>query len=564
MKKFSYFAIILYFLNTNFVYAPAPKIDLTSKFKEIARKIVAKMSDKDKAGQVIHIAIPSKTVTEEIKQEIKKIKPGGIIVFGKNLGTREEIIGLTKNLQKEMKKLKKLPLFISIDQEGGRVVRVQKAVTEFPGAMALGQTQNPDNAYKVGFITSYELRKLGINLLFAPVMDINNNPDNPVINTRSFGSSLETVTELACAYERGARIGGAVPVIKHFPGHGDTNIDSHLGLPVINKSLEELEQFELRPFQKSIQDGAKVVMTAHIVYPKLDKDYPTTLSKKILNNILREKLKFRGVIITDSMEMDAIDEHYAHTQTAKLAILSGADIILSTEFGKTPYKYYKMILKAIKKKEFDVGGKNLLDEALIRQIALKLEYGLLHQKTSYIKIKNKEVNDFVSASKRERDTKYKELQKEGIGELNQKISGEAIKTYKKAFTPFSKAETKSMVFYIKNQVLKSTIQKVLKKKLKFFSSKDLKKYLKKHNGQIIVLGTREEKDVKFFYKLAKKYKKNKFLLLHYGSPFFKFPTNDSVNVIFSFSPTTESLKQLAKVTFTPGGKEIQSADLILK
>lgn len=564
MKKILLIIILFYTLNVHFLNAPAPQKKYKSKFQELAYKIVSKMSDADKAGQVIHIAIPSKSVTKKIKNELKKIKPGGIIVFGKNLGSRKQILSLTYGLQKEMKKLKSLPLFISVDQEGGRVVRVQKSVTEFPGAMALGQTQNEEYAYKVGFITSYQLRQLGINLLFAPVLDINNNPDNPVINTRSFGSSLKTVTDVACAYERGARIGGAVPVIKHFPGHGDTNIDSHLGLPIIKKSLEELEQFELRPFQKSIKDGVKAVMTAHIVYPQLDKTYPTTLSKDILGGLLRDKLNFQGVVITDSMEMDAIDIHYAKEQTAKLAILSGSDIILSTEFGETPFKYYKMILQAIKNKEFVVNGQNLLDEALVRQIALKIEYGLFKHKASYIQIRNKKINEYLADKKRERDKKYKEYQKKGIEKLNAKISSESIKSYKKVFRPYTKKDTKKMVFYIPNKVMKYQIKRVLGKSLRFFSRKSLKRYLSKRRNRIVVLATRKEKDVKYLNRLFKKYKNNNFLILHYGSPFFEFPKTKNVDVIFSFSPTTQSLKQLVRRVFARKREKIDAADLILK
>jgi len=216
--------------------------------------------------------------------ELQKVRPGGVILFGVNLGKKKEIRALTKGLQNEMKNLNSPPLFISIDQEGGRVVRVEKGVTGFPGALAIGQTKNPAYAFNVGLITSYELNNLGINLLLAPVMDINNNPENPVINTRSFGMTLDA-GDLAISYEKGARIGGAVPVIKHFPGHGDTNVDSHLGLPVIEKTESQLLEFELIPFQKSIQEGARAVMSAHIVYPNLDPKYPSTLSKKILTDI---------------------------------------------------------------------------------------------------------------------------------------------------------------------------------------------------------------------------------------------------------------------------------------
>ncbi|MBP9889243.1 MAG: glycoside hydrolase family 3 protein, partial [Leptospiraceae bacterium] len=262
--------------------------DIRKRTLDQAAEIVSKMTDEEKAGQVIHIAIPKNYLDEVAISELQKVRPGGVILFGVNVGKKKEIRALTKGLQLEMKNLNSPPLFISIDQEGGRVVRVEKGVTSFPGALAIGQTKNPSYAFNAGLITSYELNKLGINLLLAPVLDVNNNPENPVINTRSFGMTLDA-GDLAISFERGARLGGAIPVIKHFPGHGDTNVDSHLGLPVIEKTEAELLDFELIPFQKSIQEGAKAVMSAHIIYPNLDKKYPSTLSKKILTDILRKK-----------------------------------------------------------------------------------------------------------------------------------------------------------------------------------------------------------------------------------------------------------------------------------
>lgn len=220
--------------------------------------ITEAMSEEELVGQTIHIAIPQKTVDAVALEEIAATKPGGIILFGKNLGKKEEILSLTRGLQIAAKDQGLPPFFISTDQEGGRVFRVQDGITPYPGAMAVGQTGSTEWGEVVGFVTSYELRNLGLNFLFAPVLDINNNPLNPVINTRSFGSDSKRVSDVAVAYERGARAGGCLPVIKHFPGHGDTTVDSHLGLPIINKSLAELEALELIPFKRSIEGVQKL------------------------------------------------------------------------------------------------------------------------------------------------------------------------------------------------------------------------------------------------------------------------------------------------------------------
>ncbi|HNK58373.1 MAG TPA: glycoside hydrolase family 3 N-terminal domain-containing protein, partial [Leptospiraceae bacterium] len=201
---------IIPFLIISFSISATDLTEIRKRALEHASEIVSKMSDEEKAGQVIHIAIPKNYLDEVAIAELQKVRPGGVILFGVNLGKKKEIRALTKGLQNEMKNLNSPPLFISIDQEGGRVVRVEKGVTGFPGALAIGQTKNPAYAFNVGLITSYELNNLGINLLLAPVMDINNNPENPVINTRSFGMTLDA-GDLAISYEKGARIGGAVP-----------------------------------------------------------------------------------------------------------------------------------------------------------------------------------------------------------------------------------------------------------------------------------------------------------------------------------------------------------------
>ncbi|HNL71603.1 MAG TPA: glycoside hydrolase family 3 protein, partial [Leptospiraceae bacterium] len=423
---------IIPFLIISFSISATDLTEIRKRALEHASEIVSKMSDEEKAGQVIHIAIPKNYLDEVAIAELQKVRPGGVILFGVNLGKKKEIRALTKGLQNEMKNLNSPPLFISIDQEGGRVVRVEKGVTGFPGALAIGQTKNPAYAFNVGLITSYELNNLGINLLLAPVMDINNNPENPVINTRSFGMTLDA-GDLAISYEKGARIGGAVPVIKHFPGHGDTNVDSHLGLPVIEKTESQLLEFELIPFQKSIQEGARAVMSAHIVYPNLDPKYPSTLSKKILTDILRKKLGFEGIILTDAMEMHAISKNYQNEKTGTLAILAGADIILLTSWGNTTTHYYNMILESLKNKEFDVDGKNMLDESLKRQIALKIENGLFHTSYSYKKIEDEELEKFITEKRKISTARYNDLKIANIPELNARISTEAIRSYK---TPF--------------------------------------------------------------------------------------------------------------------------------
>lgn len=534
-------------------------VDIRKRALSHAAEIVSKMTDEEKAGQVIHIAIPKNYLDDVAISELQKVRPGGVILFGVNLGKKKEIRALTKGLQAEMKNLNSPPLFISIDQEGGRVVRVEKGVTGFPGALAIGQTKNPSYAFNVGLVTSYELNNLGINLLLAPVMDINNNPENPVINTRSFGMTLDA-GDLAISYEKGARIGGAIPVIKHFPGHGDTNVDSHLGLPVIEKTESQLLEFELIPFQKSIQEGARAVMSAHIVYPNLDSKYPSTLSKKILTDILRKKLGFEGIILTDAMEMHAISKNFQNEKTGTIAILAGADIILLTSWGNTTTYYYNMILESIKNKEFEVDGKNLLDESLKRQIALKIENGLFHTSYSYKKIEDEELDKFITEKRKISQARYNDLKIANISELNSRISTEAIRSYKNPFTSFTLSDSKNFAYICKNDFVKNEL---IELNIPYYTEKKVQKLLKKKSVKTLVFDTKEQKELDTISNLAEKNPNVEFILLHYGSPFLKLPVQSNVKIVFSFSPTKESIKALIQTTINSDKpREIPVTDLI--
>jgi beta-N-acetylhexosaminidase len=551
--KYSYILILLFLgfsCKTKLLATESSAIE--QKLDVLSNQILSKMTDEEKAGQVIHIAIPKNFLDEVAISELKKIRPGGVILFGVNLGKEKEIRTLNRMLQLEMKSLKALPLLISSDQEGGRVIRVESGVTSFPGAMAMGQTENLINAEKIGFITSYELRKLGINLLLAPVLDINNNPENPVINTRSFGMDLKS-SEFALAYERGARTGGAIPVIKHFPGHGDTTVDSHLGLPIIKKTETQLDEFELIPFKKSIDEGALAIMSAHIVYPNLDPDYPATLSKKILTEILRKKLGFKGLVFTDAMEMDAIAKNYQNLKTGSLAIQAGADVILLTSWGKTTTYYHEMILDSIKKKEFIVDNVNYLDESIKRQIKLKLRTGLFQANYSFLKIQDKELEDYISKNRKLAKEKYNEFKTESITALNKKISNEAIKSFQSEFKPFSLEQSKNFIFILKNEIIQAEMTKL---DILYLSEKSLPKILKKNPKATYVFDTREQKDLDFIKQIAQKETGANFILLHFGSPFADLPILPNCKIIFSFSPTKESL--IALVNKTLNSKNLES------
>jgi beta-N-acetylhexosaminidase len=246
-----------------------------------------------------------------------------VCLFRHNLGTEDEVKRLTADLREVMGE----GALIAIDQEGGSVVRAT-FLPQAPAAMALGAAGDATLAEQVGEAVGRGVRSLGFNWDFAPVLDVNNNPANPVIAERSFSEDPAEVARLARAWMRGALRAGVACCVKHFPGHGDTHMDSHSHLPVVDKSGADIEALELQPFF-ALKDEAPAMMTAHIVYPQLDPEHPATLSKKILGGLLRQAWGYDGVVITDSLVMKAIYDHYGHDRAAVLALDAGADMVMA-------------------------------------------------------------------------------------------------------------------------------------------------------------------------------------------------------------------------------------------
>lgn len=272
------------------------------------------------------VDIPGKTLSTETAAFLRRHHIRAICLFRKNLGTEAEVKQLTADLREVLGP----HALIGIDQEGGSVVRAT-FLPQAPAAMALGAIGDEAMAEQVGAAVARGLRSLGINWNFAPVLDVNNNPANPVIAERSFGADPTRVARLAAAWMRGSLREGVACCVKHFPGHGDTHVDSHHALPSVDKSLEELEALELIPFRSLAQgpDVAPAVMTAHIVYPQIDASHPATLSRAVLTGLLRERIGYQGVVLTDALFMKAVYEGYGHARAAVLALQAGADMPLA-------------------------------------------------------------------------------------------------------------------------------------------------------------------------------------------------------------------------------------------
>lgn len=308
---------------------------------------------------------------------IEKYKPGGIIYFSwsNNVNGPGQIAGLSNGIQEAaMEQPAEVPMLISTDQEQGVVIRVDEPATQFPGNMALGATRDSGHAETAAAITGEELGSMGINQNFAPVADVNSNPENPVIGVRSFGSDPGLVSELTRAQVAGYQGTNTASTVKHFPGHGDTAVDSHLGLPVIDKSREELEEEDLPPFEEAVDAGVDSIMTAHIVVPALDDSddsgRPATLSKPILTDLLREEMGYEGLIVTDALDMDAISEEYGDDRAPVEAIKAGADQMLMPPDMDVAYE---SVLEAVRSGEIP---EKRIDESVYRILELKAERGL--------------------------------------------------------------------------------------------------------------------------------------------------------------------------------------------
>jgi beta-N-acetylhexosaminidase len=275
------------------------------------------------AGQLVMVDIQGKTLDAATAAFLREHRIRAVCLFRKNLGTEDEARQLTRDLREVMGP----HALIGLDQEGGSVVRAT-FLPQAPSAMALGAAGDSELCERVGAAVARGLRSIGVNWNFAPVLDINNNPANPVIAERSFSERADDVTRLAGAWMWGSLREGVACCVKHFPGHGDTHVDSHLALPTVDKSRAELDALELRPFH-ALREIAPAVMTAHIVYPQIDPEYPATLSATILGGILRREWGYDGVVITDALMMKAICERYGYDRAAVLALQAGADMILA-------------------------------------------------------------------------------------------------------------------------------------------------------------------------------------------------------------------------------------------
>ena len=330
---------------------------------------ITKMTLEEKVGQMLGFAFHGTTYTEELKKQIEDMKVGLVIFFKDNCLNPEQIF----NLNKEIYKHAKIPPFVSLDQEGGMVARVTEGVTQSPGAMAISATQNPKNAYKLAYNMGKELQLLGFNFNFAPVGDINNNPKNPVINVRSYSENPDVVSEYVVEAVNGYSDALMMSSIKHFPGHGDTAVDSHIGLPVVDFDEKRLYEMELKPFIKAKELDLPGIMVSHVMFTKYDSKYPATLSKKLVQGLLRDQIGYDGLVVTDSLTMKAVFNNYTLEEIVLNGFNSGDDILLlcGARDIKLQTDFYETAIRLVKEGKI---SESKIDESVRRILKYKKMY----------------------------------------------------------------------------------------------------------------------------------------------------------------------------------------------
>nr|WP_236570254.1 glycoside hydrolase family 3 protein [Streptomyces mexicanus] len=354
------------------------------------RALVSRMTLEEKVGQLFVMRVYGHSATDPDQADIdanlkeigvrtaaeliEKYRVGGIIYFAWAHNTRDpqQIAGLSNGIQRaSLQQPRGLPMLVATDQEHGIVCRVGKPATLFPGAMAVGAGGSTADARTLGRISGAELRAMGINQDYSPDADVNVNPANPVIGVRSFGADPDAVARMVVAEVRGYQGSGVAATAKHFPGHGDTAVDSHYGFPVITHSRELWEKLDAVPFRAAIKAGIDSIMTAHIQFPALDDSGdPATLSRPILTGILREELGYDGVVITDSLGMEGVRSKYGDDRVPVLALKAGVDQLLNPPSLDVAWN---AVLNAVRTGELT---EDRLDESILRILRLKARLGL--------------------------------------------------------------------------------------------------------------------------------------------------------------------------------------------
>lgn len=352
--------------------APSPaSTEVSTPAPDPIAQQVAALSTEEKVGQLLVAGIEGTSPGDDARWAIQEAKAGGIILFGRNVASAGQLAQLNNDLKALNSDAGNAPLFLCVDEEGGMVSRMPPEVQDLPSAYDFIRSGGDPSAR--GAVLAAECAAFGFNVDFAPSLDVWSNPQNTVIGRRAFGTDPQTVTEAGTACTYAMMAAGVIPVVKHFPGHGDTLTDSHVGLPVVEKSREALLENELAPFRAAMDEGAPAVMVAHILMTQLDPQRPASLSPAVVTGLLREELGFNGVVFTDDLTMEAVSQTYGMGEAAVLAVEAGCDMALVCHRSDNLKAARSALLEAV-----DSGRISMerLDESVYRILALKAAYGL--------------------------------------------------------------------------------------------------------------------------------------------------------------------------------------------
>lgn len=369
-------AVPLLFLAAQAIFpnrCPASTVTAGGRESRRVEEILSGLSDEEKVGQLMMVGFGGKEMGPEIARFLLDLHVGSITLYSRNIDDNDQLARLVHEVRRVMKD--EVQPFLALDQEGGNVVRVRTDVAVLPGAMALGATRDPVLAFLAGQANAVDLGILGFDMNLAPVLDINKNPKNPVINIRAFGDHPGLVAEMGAWLIQGQQQADMATVAKHFPGHGTTDRDSHYALPSIDLSAEQLRGSELLPFRKAIREGLDAVMTAHVRVPAIAKDgTPASLSRPVITGLLREEMGFDGVVITDDLEMRAIVDNQDVGDAAVQAILAGADVVMVIWTPERKRRVQQALLDAVRSGKIPA---QRLDASVRRILMLKARRGTL-------------------------------------------------------------------------------------------------------------------------------------------------------------------------------------------
>lgn len=360
--------------------------------KRINKKI-EKMTLREKISQTLILGFHGSTMNKELSNLISDIKPGGLILFDRNIDDIDQLAALNKSIFNLNTDNDNIPIFIAIDEEGGVVSRLSKIYGELPSMLKLGNKNDETISLLYGKILGLRLRHLGFNLNFAPVVDVNYNLNNPIMGARSIGNNTDVVSKNAFQIIKGLNSENIILTIKHFPGHGSTSIDSHKDIPVINKSIDELKKSDLIPFEYMIKNNIDMIMVGHLLYDKIDKNNISSLSENIKTGILRKDLDFSGVIISDDLTMKAVIKNKSIEEAVYQYLKTGGDLALVCHNTDDILETVDYIENKIINKDFT---ENDLNNKIRRILIIKDKYKL---KDKYLKYDN-QLNEIYELQKR--------------------------------------------------------------------------------------------------------------------------------------------------------------------